>query len=51
MYQQVQHSKIVHSAHSVFMCFVFISEQTVTFVQYDTEMKSAYYAVRTVFFS
>jgi len=35
MYQQVQHPKIVHSAHSVFMCFVFISEQTVTFVLHD----------------
>jgi hypothetical protein len=58
MYQEVQHSKIVHSAHSVFICFVFISEQTVTFVLHDikwlvfrTEMKSAYCAVRTVFFS
>jgi hypothetical protein len=56
MYQQVQHSKIVHSAHSVFMCFIFISEQTVTFVLHGikllvcrTEMKSAYCAARTVF--
>jgi len=30
MHQQVQHSTIVHSAHTVFICFVFISEQTAT---------------------
>jgi hypothetical protein len=28
MHQQVKHSRILHSAHSVFMCFIFISEQT-----------------------
>jgi hypothetical protein len=32
MHQQAFHSKIVHSAHTAIMCFVFISEQTATFV-------------------
>jgi hypothetical protein len=56
MHQQVSHSKIVHSAHTVFMCFVFtsISERTATFALYNrnvlvfiTEIKSVYCAVRT----
>jgi len=28
MYHQFKHTKILRSAHSVFMCFVWISEQT-----------------------
>jgi hypothetical protein len=54
MHQQVQHSTTVRSAHTVFMCFVFISEQTATCATYSinrlvfiTEMKSVYSAVRT----
>jgi len=35
MHQQVQHSRIVRSAHPVFMCFVFISEQTATCATYN----------------
>jgi hypothetical protein len=31
MRQQVQHKNVVHSAHTVFMRFVFISEETATF--------------------
>ena len=45
--------KILHSAHTVFICFVFISEHTATFVLcninrlvFITEMKSFYCAVR-----
>jgi hypothetical protein len=30
-YYQVEHSKILNVAHIVFMCFVWISEQTATF--------------------
>jgi hypothetical protein len=44
----------VRSVHTVFMCFVFISEQTATCATYSinwlvfiTEMKSVYSAVRT----
>jgi hypothetical protein len=44
----------VRSAHTVFMCFVFVWEQTETFATYSinwlifiTEMKSGYSAVRT----
>jgi len=54
MHQPVQHSTIVRSAHTVFMCFVFIWEQTATCATYSinwlvfiTEMKSVYSAVRT----
>ena len=50
----VYHSTTVRSAYTVFMCFVFISEQTATCVTYSinwlvfiTEMKSVYSAVRT----
>jgi len=46
--------KISHSAHTVFICIVFISVQTATFVLRDikllvfiTEMKGFYCAVRT----
>ena len=52
--QPVLHSTTVRSAHTVFMCFVFISEQTATCATYSmnwlvfiTEMKSVYSAVRT----
>ena len=50
----VWHSTTVRSAHTVFMCFVFIWEQTATCATYImnwlvfiTEMKSVYSAVRT----
>ena len=43
-----------HSAHTLFICFLFISEQTEIYVPYNinwlvfiTEMKSVYSAVRT----
>ena len=55
IHQQVQHSTIVRSAHTVFMCFGFIWEQTVTCLTYIinwlvfiAEIKSVYCAVRTV---
>ena len=35
MLQHVYHSTTVHSAHTVFMCFVFISEETATFALYN----------------
>ena len=48
------HSTNLRSAHAVFMCFVFIWEQTATCATYSinwlvfiTEMKSVYSAVRT----
>jgi hypothetical protein len=56
MHQQIKHSTILRSAHTVFtcVCFVFISEQTATCATYIvnclvfiTEMKSVYSAVRT----
>jgi hypothetical protein len=54
MQQPVQHSTIVRSAHTAFMCFVFIWEQTATFATYSinwlvfiTEIKSVYSALRT----
>jgi len=54
MHQQVNHSTTVRSAHTVFMCFVFIWEQTSTCATYSinwlvfiAEMKSVYSAVRT----
>ena len=54
MHQQLNISTTVRSAHTVFMCLVFIWEQTVTCVTYSinwlvfiTEMKSVYSAVRT----
>ena len=47
-------TRTVHSNHTVFMCFIFIWEQTATCVTYSinwlvfiTEMKSVYSAVRT----
>ena len=50
-----QNSRILYSAHIVFMCFMFISEQMATFAPYNinwlvfiTKMKSVYCAVRTV---
>jgi hypothetical protein len=54
MHQQIEHSVIVRSTHTVFLCFVFISKQTATCATYTinwlvfiTEMKSVYSAVRT----
>ena len=53
IHQPVKHSTTVRSAHTVFMCFVFIWEQTATCATYSinwlvfiTEMKSVYSAVR-----
>jgi len=50
----VYHSTTARSAHTVFMCCAFISEQTATCATYcvnwlvfKTEMKSVYSAVRT----
>jgi len=49
-----EHYKILRSAHNVFICFVWISEQTVNFAVHSiqelvfvTEMASVYSAVRT----
>jgi len=49
-----KHSTIVHSAHTVFVCFVFIWEQTAACATYSinwlvfiTKMISVYCAVRT----
>jgi hypothetical protein len=54
MHQQVEYFKIVRSAHIVFMCFVFVWEQTAIFATYFknwlvliTEKESVYSAVRT----
>ena len=54
MHHQFLRSTTVRSAHTVFMCFVFIWEQTATcatcsinWLVFITEMKSAYSAVRT----
>ena len=54
MHQQVKHSRILHSAPNLFMCFIFISKQMATFAPYSinwlvfiTKMKSVYCAVRT----
>jgi hypothetical protein len=54
VHQQVSHLRIIRSAHTVFTCFVFISEQTATSAPYNvdslvfiTGMKSVYSAVRT----
>jgi len=35
MHQQVSHSRIVRSAHTVVMCFLFIWEQTATCATYS----------------
>jgi len=35
VHQQISHLGIVHSTHIAFICFVFISEQTVTSVPYN----------------
>jgi len=52
IHQKVSHLTIVHAAHFVFMCFVFIWEQTATCATYSinqlvfiTKMKSIYCAV------
>jgi hypothetical protein len=54
LHQQFTHSSTVRSAHTVFMCFVFIWEQTAICATYSikwlvfiTEMKSVYSAVQT----
>ena len=54
MHEQVNTATTVRSAHTVFMCFVFIWEQTATGATYSinwlvfiTKMKSVYSAVRT----
>ena len=55
MYHQIWHSTILRSAHTaVFMCFVWISEQTaiislysINWLVFITETESAYCAVRT----
>jgi len=54
MHQHVEHSTAIRSAHTVFMCFVSIWEETATCATYSinwlvsiTEMKSVYSAVRT----
>ena len=54
MHQQVEHSKTVHFANTVFMCCVFTAEQTTNFaldnlksLVFITNMKSVYCAVRT----
>jgi len=54
MHRQFEHSVIVRSVHTVFMCFVFTWEETATCATYSinwsvviTEMKSVYSAVRT----
>ena len=54
MHQQVEHSKTVYFANIIFMCCVFISEQTTTFaldnincLVFIIDMKSVYCAVRT----
>ena len=54
MYHQLKHSGILCSAHNVFMCFVWISEQTAIISLYSinlsvfiTEAESVYCAVRT----
>jgi hypothetical protein len=53
-YRQVYHSKILHGARFVFICFVRISEGTATFALYVinlllfiTVLESVYSAVRT----
>jgi len=53
-YRQVQHSKILHPDYISFVCYVWISEQTVTFVfnvinrlVIIIELESVYCAVRT----
>jgi len=54
MHQQVWHWAIVRSAHTEFVCFVCICEQTATCATYSinwlvfiAEMKSVYCAVQT----
>ena len=54
MHQQFNIQQLFGSAHTVFMCFVIIREQTATCATYSinwlvfiTEMESVYCAVRT----
>ena len=53
-YHQVEHSKILHADYTAFMFFVWLSEETVTFVLhiitrlvFITEVECVYCAVRT----
>ena len=54
MYHQLQYSEILRSAHNVFVCFAWISEQTAIISLYSinlavffkTEAESVYCAVR-----
>jgi hypothetical protein len=53
-YHQVKHSKIMNGDYIAFMCFVWLSEQTVTFPLniinrsiFMTKVESVYRAVRT----
>jgi len=53
-YHQAEHSQIMHGDYIAFMCFVWVSEQTVTFslhiinrLDFITEVESVYSAVRT----
>jgi hypothetical protein len=53
-YHQVEYWKILHGDYIAFTCFVWVSEQTVTFSLYIinrlvfiTEVESVYSAVRT----
>jgi len=54
MYHQFEHSEILYSAHSTFMCFAWISEQTTIISLYTIklsvfiiEAESVYCALRT----
>jgi hypothetical protein len=42
MHQQVKHSRILHSAHTVFMCFIFISEQMAAFAPVQNKLIGFY---------
>jgi len=53
-YHQVWHSKTIHGDYIAFVCFVWLSEQTVTFALYIiyrlvfiTEVESVHCAVRS----
>ena len=53
-YYQVEHSKILHADYIAFMCFVWFSEETVTFDLHIinrliilTEVECVYCAIRT----
>jgi hypothetical protein len=55
-YHQVQHLKILHAGYIVFMCFVWLSEETVPShlcifnrLVFVTEVESVYCAVQTAY--